>query len=381
MTERRNAPPQIETLAVHAGHDVDPTTGAVSQPIHLSTTFQRDEDGGYPRGFMYTRYANPNRQALETCLAALDGAAACAAFGSGQAATSSVFQALAPGDHVVAPRDVYFGTVKLLRDVLGPWGIEASFVDVSDPASLKAALRPNTKLVWAETPSNPLLKITDLALTAEIAHAAGALLACDNTWATPALSRPIELGADLVVHATTKYLGGHSDVLGGAVCAAREDGFFERILTVQGTFGAVPSPFDCWLLMRGIKTLVLRVRQQSANAMEIARFLKTHPAVEAVHYPGLEDHPGHAIAARQMSMFGGMLSMQVKGGEPEAMAAVARCRLFTRATSLGGAESLIEHRASNEAPDTATPRDLIRVSVGIEHADDLIADLDQALGG
>jgi len=373
--------PHIETLAVHAGHRPDPATGAVTPPIHLSTTFQRDIDGAYPRGFMYGRYDNPNRQMLEACLTELDRAEACAAFGSGQAATSAVFQALKPGDHVVAPLDVYFGTAKLLKEVLTPWGLEVSFTDLTDLYALKAAIRPNTRLVWAETPSNPLLKITDVAAVAEIAHTAGARLACDHTWATPVLSDVLGLGADIAVHATTKYLGGHSDVLGGAVSLKRADEFHERIRLIQGSMGGVPGPFDCWLLMRGIKTLALRVRAQSANAAKIAEFLTGHPQVEAVHYPGLPGHPGHEIAKRQMSMFGAMLSVQVRGGQDEAMAAVSRCRLFTRATSLGGVESLIEHRKSNEAPDSATPDNLLRVSVGIEHADDLIADLDQALRG
>jgi cystathionine gamma-synthase len=377
MSDKRH----IETLAVHAGHAPDPSTGAVSPPIHLSTTFQRDEDGGYPRGFMYGRYTNPNRAMLEDCLAQLDRAEVCAAFGSGQAATAAVFQALKPGDHVVAPLDVYFGTAKLLKEVLAPWGLEVTFADLTDLDALKTAMRPNTKLVWAETPSNPLLKITDLAAVAEIAHAAGARLACDHTWATSVLTDATSLGVDLVMHATTKYLAGHSDVLGGAVSSARNDDLFERIRLIQGSVGGVPSPFDCWLLMRGIRTLALRVRQQSANAAAIAEFLAGHAKVEAVHYPGLATHPGHDIAKRQMAMFGGMLSVQVRGGEPEAMAAVGRCRLFTRATSLGGVESLIEHRASNEGPETATPANLLRISVGIEHVDDLIADLDQALNG
>ena len=370
----------IETLAVHAGHAPDPATGAVSAPIHLSTTFQRDEDGAYPRGFMYGRYTNPNRAMLEACLAALDGAEACAAFGSGQAATAAVFQSLKPGDHVIAPLDVYFGTAKLLQEVLGPWGLRTSFVDMTDLDAVRSALTPATRLIWAETPSNPLLKITDLAALAEITHGAGARLACDHTWATPALTNAVGLGVDIVMHATTKYLAGHSDVLGGAVSSAKADDFFERIRLIQGSVGGVPGPFDCWLLMRGVKTLALRVRQQSQSAMLIAARFADDARVEAVHYPGLPGHPGHAIAARQMDQFGGMLSIQVRGGREEAMASVARCRLFTRATSLGGVESLIEHRASNEGPDTRTPQNLLRVSVGIEHVDDLIEDLDQALG-
>ena len=372
---------RFETLAVHSGSEVDAATGAVTPPIHLSTTFQRDEDGSYPHGYVYSRYANPNRAALERSLALLDGGAVAAAFASGQAATASCFQALSPGDHVVLPADAYFGTGKLLRDIFGPWGLEHTLADMRDPARVAAAMRPTTRLVWVETPSNPLLQITDIAAVAEVAHAGGARLACDNTWATPALSRPLELGADLVMHATTKYLGGHSDVLGGALVSRTADEFFERVLAVQRVAGAVAAPFDCWLVTRGIRTLPYRVRAQSETAGLLAAFLARHPAVSAVHYPGLASHPGHEIAARQMSRFGAMLSIQVAGGRDRAMAVAAACRLFTRATSLGGPESLIEHRASNEGPDSATPQDLLRISVGLEHADDLIEDLDQALSG
>lgn len=371
---------RFETLAVHAGHGIDAGTGAVTPPIHLSTTFQRDEAGEYPGGYIYTRSNNPNREALEACLAALEGGAAAAAFSSGSAATMSIFQALRPGDHVLAPADAYYGTAKLLREVLGPWGLTSSFVDMTDPDAVAAALRPTTKLVWLETPSNPLVRITDIARIVEIAHAAGALVACDNTWATPMATRPLTLGADLVMHATTKYLGGHSDVLGGAVIARTADEMFERIRTIQLTGGAVPSPFECWLVLRGVRTLPYRMRAHSANAMAVAEFLARHPAVEAIHYPGLPSHPGHEIAKRQMTLFGGMASVQVKGGRAEAMAVAARVRLFTRATSLGGPESLIEHRASVEGPDTRTPENLLRMSIGLEHPEDLIEDLGGALG-
>jgi cystathionine gamma-synthase len=370
---------RLETLAVHAGHAPDPATGAVAPPIHLSTTYERHADGTYPHGHMYSRYSNPTRASLEALIAALDGGEASAAFSSGQAAATAVFQALEPGAHVIAPADVYFGTVKLLRDVLGVMGVQSSFVDLNDLAALKAAMRPNTRLVWIETPSNPLLKITDIAAVAEIAEGGGALVACDNTWATPVLTRPFDLGADVIVHATTKYLGGHSDVLGGVVTVKRNDAYFTRLKDIQGSTGAVAAPFDCWLVMRGVRTLPLRVRQQSENAAAVADFLSGHRAVEAVHYPGLKSHPGHTVARRQMSMFGGMLSFQVRPDEAAARGVAARCRLITRATSLGGVESLIEHRASVEAPDTLTPRNLLRLSVGVEHVDDLIADLDQAL--
>ena len=384
MTPHTPAPgaaAHIETLAVHAGRTVDPATGAVVPPIHLSTTFERDVDGSYPQGFLYTRYANPTRAALEQCLAQLDGGAAAAAFASGQAATASLFQALRPGDHVVVAEDAYFGTGKMVRELLAPWGLAATFVDAADPAAVEGAMRPETRLVWIETPSNPLLRVTDVAAVAAIAHQGGARLVCDNTWATPVLTRPLALGADYVMYSTTKYHGGHSDVLGGAIVAAADDEAFARVRLVQGTLGAVPSPFDCWLLLRGVQTMPLRVRQQSASAHAVARFLAEHAGVEAVHYPGLATHRGHDVAARQMAMFGGMLSVQVAGDERRAMDVVARCRLFTRATSLGGTESLIEHRASNEGPESTTPRNLLRVSIGVEHPDDLIADLAQALAG
>ena len=370
---------RIETLAVHAGNDVDAATGAVTPPIHLSTTFERAPDGGYPHGHIYSRTSNPNRAALETSLATLEGGAAAAAFASGSAATMSVFQALTPGDAVIAPNDVYHGTAKLLREVLAPWGLTVAFVDMTNLDQVRAALRPNTRLLWVETPSNPLLKITDIARISELAHAAGARVACDNTWATPILQRPFELGADLVTHATTKYLGGHSDVLGGAVVARENDDFFARIRLIQTSGGAVPSPFDCWLIMRGIRTVPYRMRAHSDNALRVAIFLSEHPAIAAVYYPGLSAHPGHDIAARQMALPGGMLSFQVHGDRERALAVAAKARLFTRATSLGGPESLIEHRASVEGPQTRTPENLLRLSIGLEHPDDLIEDLAQAL--
>lgn len=371
----------LETLAVHAGHGVDPATGAVTPPIQLSTTFERAADGSFPHGHVYSRTSNPNRAELEACLSALEGGEAAAVFSSGSAATLSVFQALLPGDHVIAPNDAYTGTGKLLREIFQPWGLAVSFVDMTDVAAIEQVIRPETRLIWMETPSNPLLKVTDIARVAEMARAAGALSLVDNTWASPVLQQPLLLGADLAMHATTKYLGGHSDVLGGAVVARSAAGFFERLRLVQGAGGAVPSPFECWLTMRGIRTLPLRVRAQTQSAGQIARFLSGHPAVETVHYPGLEWHPGHAIAARQMSGFGGMMSAQIRGGVDAAMAVAARLTLFTRATSLGGTESLVEHRASIEGPASATPQNLLRISIGLEHVDDLIEDLEQALAG
>ena len=371
---------RFETLAVHAGHTTDPATGDVTPPIHLSTNFERAENGTYPQGYIYARNNNPNRAALEDCLAALEGGAAAGAFASGSAATMAVFQALAPGDHLIAPKDVYHGTARILREILAPWGLETTFVDMTELSQIEDAVRPNTRLLWVETPSNPLLKVTDIVKVSEIARNIGAVCACDSTWATPALQRPLELGAGLVVHATTKYLGGHSDVTGGAVVTKADDELFQKIRLVQTSGGAVASPFDCWLVLRGIRTLPYRMRAHSENAARVASFLSRHPAVEAVHYPGLEDHPGHQIAAHQMDLFGGMASFQVKGGRDGAMRVAARVRLFTRATSLGGTESLIEHRASIEGPGTQTPDNLLRLSMGLENADDLIEDLTQALG-
>jgi cystathionine gamma-synthase len=372
---------RIETLAVHAGAQVDAATGAVAPAIYPSTTFERDADGSFPHGHVYTRTSAPNRNALEASLTALEGGAATVAFGSASAATAAIFQSLAPGDHVVAPTDAYFGTGKLLRDVFAGWGLESSFVDMTDLRAVQAAIRANTKLVWAESPSNPLWKVSDLGRLSAIAHAAGARFVVDNTTATPILQSPFKHRADLVVHATTKYLGGHTDVLGGAIVVRERGPWLERLRLLQGAGGAVPSPFDCWLVLRGIRTLPYRVRAQSTNALAVATFLASHPRVEAVHYPGLASHPGHDVARRQMSMFGGMLSLQVRGDADAAMAVAAKVRLFTRATSFGGTESLLEHRASIEGPGTTTPKNLLRVSIGLEHPDDLIEDLAQALGG
>ncbi len=369
---------RIETLAVHAGHAVDATTGAVAPPIHLSTTFERGRDGDYPSGYIYSRSGNPNRQSLEKALASLEGGADAAAFGSGSAAAMAVCQALAPGDHIIAPADAYHGTTKLLRDVFLGWGLEVSFVDMTLIDELKRALRPKTKLAWVETPSNPLLKIVNIAEVAAALHAAGALCVCDNTWA-PVVQRPFALGADLIVHSTTKYIGGHSDVTGGMVITKANGDFFQRIRTIQATGGAIPSPFDCWLVLRGMQTLPWRMRAHSENALQVAKFLDEHQRVERVHYPGLASHPDHDIAAGQMSEFSGMLAFEVTGGRDAAMAVAAKTNIFVRATSLGGVESLIEHRASIKGEDPRTPQGLLRLSIGLEHPDDLIEDLAQAL--
>ena len=358
---------------------MDGGSGAVAASPVLSSTFERAADGGYPHGHIYSRASNPTRAALEQCLAVLEQGAAATAFPSGSAASMAVFQSLAPGDHVLAPDDMYHGTRTQLRDLLQRWGLEHSVVDMTDPDAVRAALRPQTRLLWVETPSNPLLKVSDIAALAQLAHAAGARCVVDNTFATPVLQQPLSLGADLVMHSTTKYLGGHSDLLGGAVIAREDDAFFARVRDFQTKAGAVPAPFDCWLLQRSIATLPYRVRAQAANAQRLAEFLAAQARVAAVHYPGLATHPGHALATRQMRCGGAMLSFQVRGGRDEALAVSAGVRLFTRATSLGGVESLIEHRASVEGPHTSTPENLLRVSVGLEHVDDLIEDLRQAL--
>jgi cystathionine gamma-synthase len=370
---------RIETRAVHAGHAIDPATGAVTPPLHLSTTFERDPEGGYSRGHLYSRNSNPNRDALERAVADLEGGEAAAAFASGTAAAMAIFQALRPGDHVVAPADVYHGTARLLREHLAQWKLETTFVDMTVVPEVEAALRPSTRLVWIETPSNPMLRVTDVTRVSALAAAAGALVVCDNTFATPVLQSPFALGADLVMHSSTKYLGGHSDVMGGLVVARRAAGVFEAIRAIQVTTGAVPSPFDCWLVLRSIRTLPYRVRAHAAHALRIAGWLDDNPKITAVHYPGLADHPGHALAARQMQAFGGVLSFEVGGGGAAAMDVAARVRLFTRATSFGGPDSYIEHRASIEGPGTKTPEGLLRLSIGLEHPDDLIDDLAQAM--
>ena len=373
---------KIETRAVHAGRHIDPATAAVTSPIYLSTTFERSPEGEYPQGFSYSRENNPNRRGLEQCLAALEGGKEGLAFASGLAVATAVVQGMEPGDHIIVADDVYWGLRKVIGEVFAKAGLETTYIDFTDLAALRAALTPRTRLVWLETPSNPLMKITDLAGVAETVRAAGpnAITVCDGTFATPVLQRPLDCGIDMVAHSTTKYISGHSDVVGGALITRHDNYLFERARKAQRYGGAVPSPFDCWLTMRGIETLPYRVRAQSENAMRIARCLREHPRVEAVHYPGLAGHPGHEIAARQMSAFSGMLSFRVRGGREEAMGVAARCRLLIRATSLGGAHSLIEHRASVEGPTSKTPQNLLRVSVGLEHSDDLLEDLAQALG-
>jgi cystathionine gamma-synthase len=370
-----------ETLAAQALGDVDPVYGALVPPIHLSTTYERGPDGAYRSGRAYTRADNPTYDHAEQLLATLEAGAGCALFASGNAAATAVFQSLLPGDHVLVARVLYWGIRKWLAEFAVSWGLDVEFVDTADPAAVAAAIRPGrTRLLWLETPANPTWEITDLAAVVKIAHAADVRVAVDNTVATPVLTRPIELGADLVVHSATKYLNGHSDVLAGAVVTARRDPFWERIRSWRRNAGGVVGAFEAWLLQRGMRTLFLRVRRSSETALTLAHHFDGHPTVTTVLYPGLPSHPGHAIAARQMTGgFGGMLSIRIAGGEEQAMAVAAAVRIFKRATSLGGVESLIEARRSVEGPSSSVPADLLRLSIGLEAPEDLIADLEGAL--
>ncbi|MBI2512330.1 MAG: aminotransferase class I/II-fold pyridoxal phosphate-dependent enzyme [Opitutae bacterium] len=371
-----------ETLAIHAGRAPDPATGAVTPNLIFSSTFARDDQGQLLGGHIYSRTSNPNRTAVETALAALEGGAHGLAFASGQAASAAIFAALAPSDRVLLPDDLYHGTRYLATNEFGRWGLVAEFIDTSDLAAVAAALQKPARVVWLETPSNPRLKISDLAAVAQLARAAGALVVADNTWATPVLTQPLALGAHIVLHSTTKYLGGHSDLLGGALVLGTDApaDLVTRLRSWQNLAGAVPAPFDCWLLLRSLSTLPLRVRAQSATAANLAAWLAGHPKIERVYYPGLSSHPNHTVATQQMSAFGGMLSFEVRGGHDAAKAVACRVQLITQATSLGGVESLIEHRRPVEGPASVTPPGLLRFSVGLEHLEDLRADLAQALG-
>ncbi|MFW6196682.1 MAG: trans-sulfuration enzyme family protein [Thermoplasmatota archaeon] len=369
----------IETIAVHGGRKIDEETKAVNPPITMSTTFERREDGEYPKGYIYTRDNNPNRESLEECINELESGADCAAFSSGTSAAMAVFQSLLPGDHIIAPDDVYHGTQHQLDSIMKKWDVDTSYVDMTDLGSIKRAITEDTRLFWVETPSNPLLKITDIEKVSEIAHDNDAVIAVDNTWSTSVVQRPFELGADLVIYSTTKYLGGHSDAMGGAVVTKEKNEFFESIRELQKHGGASPSPFDCWLIMRGIRTLPYRMRAHSQNAMKIAEYLESNSKVTNVHYPGLNSHPDHGVAKKQMSNYSGMLSFQVEGGKEKAFQIAANVNIFTRATSLGSVESLIEHRASIEGEGTTTPDNLLRLSVGVENYKDLIDDLKRAI--
>ena len=370
---------KIETLAVHAGQNPERGTRDVTPAIHLATTFQKADDGTLPGGYLYSRPNNPNREALESALALLEGGAAALSFSSGSAATFAVLQSLSPGDHVIVGEDVFYGTLVLLKTIMANWGVTFSQVRMQDLAAVERALTPKTKLIWVETPSNPMLAITDLRAVIARAQKAGAIVACDNTVGTPMLQRPLELGADISMHSVTKFLSGHSDVLSGALVFRESGPLYDRIRHIQQQSGGVPSPFECWLTLRGLQSFPYRMRGICTSAQRVAEFLSTHPKTEAVHYPGLPKHPGHSTAAAQMSGgFGGLMSMQVKGGRAEAFKVLAAVKIFTHATSLGGTHSLIEHRASVEGPDTRSPANLLRLSIGLEHPDDLIDDLEQA---
>ncbi len=376
----------FDTLAVHGGTPPDPLTGAVMTPVYLTSTYVQEAPGKH-KGYEYSRTGNPTRTALQNSLASLEGARFGLAFASGLSATNTVLNLFQKGDHILCGDDVYGGTYRLFKRVFEQYGVEFSFLDTRDLEALENAIKPNTRLLWLESPTNPLLKITDLRLASEIAHRHGVLVCVDNTFATPYLQNPLDLGADLVVHSTTKYLGGHSDVVGGAIATNRED-LYERLAFFQNAVGAVPGPLDCFLVLRGIKTLALRMRKHCENARAIAQYLKGHPRVERVYYPGLPEHEGHTIALRQMRDFGGMVSFEVKGGVENALRVATGTRLFALAESLGGVESLIEVPAlmthasvPPEERERAGLKDgLIRLSVGIEDPQDLITDLDTALG-
>ncbi|QYN36646.1 cystathionine gamma-synthase [Pseudonocardia sp. DSM 110487] len=374
----------FSTNAIHAGQEPDPTTGAVIPPIHASSTFAQDGVGGLRAGYEYSRSANPTRTALQECLAALEGGRHAVAFGSGMGASDVLLRVLLkPGDHVVIPHDAYGGTFRLVDKVLALWGVEYTPVDLGDVDALRAALRPTTRAVWCETPTNPLLGIADIAAVADVARTAGARLVVDNTFASPYLQQPLALGADVVLHSTTKYVGGHSDVVGGALVTS-DDELADALRFTQNAVGSVPGPFDAWLTLRGVKTLAVRMERHSDNAERIAELLAAHPAVTRVYYPGLAEHPGHEVAAKQMRRFGGMVSFSVAGGREAALRVCAATEIFTLAESLGGVESLIEHpgamtHASVAGSALEVPDDLVRLSVGIEDVEDLADDLRQAL--
>ncbi|MFF5521010.1 cystathionine gamma-synthase [Streptomyces coeruleorubidus] len=381
----RHISQHFETLAIHAGNTADPLTGAVVPPIYQVSTYKQDGVGGLRGGYEYSRSANPTRTALEENLAALEGGRRGLAFASGLAAEDCLLRTLlSPGDHVVIPNDAYGGTFRLFAKVVARWGVEWSVADTSDPAAVRAAVTPKTKVVWVETPSNPLLGITDIAAVAQVTRDAGARLVVDNTFATPYLQQPLSLGADVVVHSLTKYMGGHSDVVGGALITDDPD-LGEELAFHQNAMGAVAGPFDSWLVLRGTKTLAVRMDRHSENAAKVADMLTRHARVTSVLYPGLPEHPGHEVAAKQMKSFGGMVSFRVTGGEEAAVEVCNRAKVFTLGESLGGVESLIEHpgrmtHASVAGSLLEVPGDLVRLSVGIENAGDLLEDLQQALG-
>jgi len=370
---------RIETLAVHAGGEPDKETGAIAPPIHLATTFEHGPAGERRAGYEYQREQNPTQDRLESVLAAMDGGAAALAFGSGMAAMNCLLESLPAGSHFLYPRDCYTGLRSLANEFLPERGVTGTAVDMTNPDAVRAALQTATRLVWVETPSNPRLEVTDLAALSAIARSHGALLVADNTFATPILQRPLALGADVVMHSTTKYIGGHSDVMGGALVFARADELHARVAHRRHVTGNILAPFSAWLILRGARSLPARLAWHCRNARALAQCLAAHPAVEVVHYPGLASHPHHDVAARQMSDFGGMLSFQLKGGREAALRVAGALKLAINATSLGGPETLVEHRASVEGATPHSAQNLLRVSVGLEHPDDLLADFSQAL--
>ena len=376
LSERRDM--KIETKAVHAGH-LNESTRDVTPAIHLSTTFEKAADGSLPGGHLYSRPSNPNRDALERALATMEDGAAALAFSAGSAATLAVFQSLSPGDHVIAGSDVFYGTLILLKSLMSNWGLTYSLANMQDLSSVEKAITPQTRLIWIESPSNPLLGISDISAIVSLAKKHNILVACDNTVATSMHQRPLQLGADISMHSVTKYISGHSDVLGGALIFKDTGALLEKISAIQREGGSVPSPFEAWLTLRGMQTFPYRMRAHCENAQRVAEFLSRHEKIEAVHYPGLPSHPGHNIAARQMSAFGGLLSIQVKGTQADAFKVCGAVKIFTHATSLGGTHSFIEHRKSVEGVNSRSPENLLRLSVGLEHPDDLIEDLEQAL--
>lgn len=370
----------IETIAIHSGMQHDSETNSIVPPIEVSTNFEHSEKGRQEGDYFYTRLTNPNRVQLEKVLADLEYGEVAAAFASGVAAISAVLQAVDPGSHVLLPKDLYFGTHKILQNFALRWGIEYTYTDMTDIEVMQKDRRKNTKLIFIETPSNPIMQITDVEKMCHFAKSIGAKTCVDNTWPTPLNMNPIHYGADIVMHSTTKYLAGHSDILGGAVVSAKDDEFFGKIRAIQRMQGAVPSPRDCWLLSRSIRSFPYRMRGHNENAMKVAQYLVEHPKVKTVFYPGLESHEGYEIARSQMSGFGGMVSFLYDGSMKKTLKVVSKTKLIKRATSLGGIESTWEHRRSSESDGSTTPENLIRLSVGLEHIDDLLADLKLALG-
>jgi len=372
---------RFETLAIHAGLDIENPSKAIIPPISPSNIFEIDAEGRREGDLHYTRLANPNRLQFEHLIATLEGGEVAAAFSSGIAAATATLQALRPGDHIIVPEDIYAGNRKMIKNIMMRWGLEADFIDMTAADNVKQHIRPETKLIWVETPSNPLMRITDIRELSSLAHEHDIRVIVDNTWPTPVNQLPLELGADLVLHSTSKYFGGHSDILGGAIVSKKNDELFEQIRFTQRMGGAVPSPYDCWLLSRSTRTLSYRMKGHNEHAEEIALFLSGHKNVSEVYYPGLDSHPQYETAKKQMKGFGGMISFFIRGDGDDARRAVGKSKLIKRATSLGGVETTWEHRGSSEGKGSVSPPTLIRISVGLEHPEDLMEDLDQALGG